>query len=348
MYQPEGTVTLDVVNSGVPPQVTLQRLLNGARVTQVLYVSAKLGIADLLAADPMTADELAAAVGAHADALYRVLRAGASLGVLQELEPRRFALTPLGALLRSDHPDTVRPLAIFVGEEAYRAAGDLLYSAMTGATAFEHMYGMSHFAYLAEHPEASAIFNQTMSARTRQAASAVVAAYDFAGARAVVDVGGGQGALLTAILLAHPELRGALMDLPHVVAGAEPGLREAGVVDRCTLVGGDFFAAVPAGYDLYALRRVIHDWDDERGVVILRNCAQAMAPHGKVLVIEAVMESGAEAYPTVFLDVQMLLLSGGRERTAAEYGRLFAAAGLRLARIIPTRAGASILEGEHA
>jgi len=331
----------------VPPQAALQRLLRGARITQVLYAAAKLGIADQLANGPKTSDELATATGAHPDALYRVLRALASLGVFEEREARRFALTPVGALLQSDHPDSMSAFTVFLGEEAYRAWDDLLYSVMTGAPAFDHVYGASHFAYLATHPEASAAFNQTMSDMSRRSASAVVTAYDFAEAGTIVDVGGGQGMLLAAILRAHPALRGVLMDQPHVVASAQAVLAEAGVAERCAVVGGDFFEEVPSGGDIYTLRRIIHDWDDERGSLILRSCARALGPGGKVLVIEDVVAPGSEALNTTFRDLQMLVMTGGRERTEAEYSRLFTASGLRLTRIIPTQADASIIESER-
>ena len=332
--------------SDVSPQVALQRLLHGFRITQLLYVMAKLGIADQLANGPKTSDELATTTGAHPDALYRALRALAVLGVFEEGMERRFSLSPIGALLRTDRPDSLHAFAMFSGTEAYQAWGDLLYSVMTGAPAFDHVYGASHFTYLAAHPEANAIFNRTMSDNSWRA-TAAAAAYDFAEAGTVVDIGGGQGMLLAAILQAHPALRGILMDQPHVVASAQAVLAEAGVAERCAVVEGDFFKEVPSGGDLYTLRRIIHDWDDEHSVVILRNCAQALPSHGKVLVIEAVIEPGGMALPTTLLDVQMMVMNGGRERTAAEYDRLFTAAGLRLTRIIPTPAGASIIEGER-
>jgi hypothetical protein len=323
-------------------------LLNGFRVTQCLVVVATLGVADLLEEGPKTAEELAARTGAHAGALYRVLRALASVGVFEEIAERRFTLTPLAAVLRADHPRSMRATAIFTGEEPYRSWAELLYSVRTGAPAFDHVYGAPHFDYLAQHPEASAMFDQSMSASSRQATSAIVGAYDFAAAGTVADVGGGQGLLLAAVLRANPALRGILFDQPHVVAGAEHVLAEAGVADRCARVGGDFFATAPSGADLYLLRRIIHDWDDERAITVLRNCARAMGSTAKVLVIESVIEAGNEASRAKFMDLQMLVMNGGRERTAEEYQRLFATAGLRLTRIIPTGSGESLIEGERA
>lgn len=326
-------------------QAEMQRLIIGYRVTKLLYAAATLGIADLLADGPQTVEELGEMVGAHADALYRALRALASVGVFTEITHRRFALTPLADLLRTDHPRSMRAVAIFNGEEAYRAWGDLLYSLRTGAPAFAHVFGLPHFDYLAQHAEANAVFNQTMSANTVRSVAAIVGAYAFPATGVVVDVGGGHGALITAVLRAYPGLRGVLFDQPHVVEGAASTLEEAGVEERCVRVGGDFFAPpLPAG-DVYLLRQIIHDWDDERSIAILRHCAEA-APAGKVLVIEALVPPGNEPSPAKFLDLQMLvMMNGGRQRTEDEYQQLFAAAGLRLTRVVPTNSDFSIVEG---
>lgn len=333
----------------IPPQVVLHQMMNGYRVTQMLYVVAKLGIADHLEHGPRTVDELAAASGAHADALYRVLRTLASLGVFEEIAPHRFALTPLAEPLRTSHPHSVWALTTFQGEDPYRAWADLLHTVKTGVAAFEYVFGASHFDYLAQHPEASAVFNSTMSENSRRVASAVVAAYDFGGAGGtVVDVGGGHGKLLSTVLQAQPALHGTLFDLPHVVADARPELEAAGVANRCDIVGGDFFAGVPEGGTCYTLRHILHDWDDERSVAILRNCARTLPPQGKALVIEAIVASGNEGPQTKFLDLQMMVMNGGRERTAEEFEALFNAAGLRLTRIIPTTTDANIIEGERA
>lgn len=334
--------------SAPSPQETLQHLLNGYRITQILYVAAKLGLADSLADGPKTVEELAAATGAYADALYRVLRALASIGVFEETAARRFALTPLAECLQTAHPESMRAQALFFGEDSYRSWAELMYSVMTGATAFEHVFGAAHFDYLAQHPEASAIFNRTMSESSRRSAAAITGAYDFSAAGTVVDVGGGQGMLIAAVLRANPALHGILFDQPHVVASAESILAEAGVADRCARIGGDFFASVPPGGGIYTLRHIIHDWDDERSITILRNCAQALAPGGKVVVVERVIEAGNEASWAKFLDLQMLVMNGGRERTAEEFHRLFTAAGLTPPRILPTATDASILEGERA
>ncbi len=323
----------------------MMRLLSGFRVTQLLALAANLGIADLLADGPQTAEELARATATQPDALYRALRALAGVGVFAELDGRRFTLTPLAELLQTTHSDSLRAQVLFQSAEQYRAWADLRHSVTTGAPAFDHVYGAPHFDYLTMHPASSEAFNQAMRVVSRQVAAAVVEAYDFTQADRVVDVGGGQGTLLAAMLRANPALHGALFDLPHVVAGAEPVLRAAGVADRCEIVGGDFFTMAPPEGDLITLHHILHDWDDERSVMILRACAQALRPQAKILVIEAVITPGANAMPTLFLDINMMVMNGGRERTAAEFERLFTAAGLRLTRIIPLRAEASIIEG---
>lgn len=329
----------------VAPQMTMLRMLTGFHVTQMLAVAARLGVADLLAAGLQSAEELAGATGAHPDALYRLLRALANMGIFEALPERRFALTPLGATLRADPPDGMRAFAMFLGDEVYRAWGDLHYTITTGRPAFDHIFGAHNFDYLGAHPASNEIFNQAMSATARREIVAMVAVYDFAGAERVVDVGGGHGLLLSEILQANPTLRGVLFDLPHVVVSAGPMLGAAGVADRYEVAGGDFFTEVPPKGDILTLSHILHDWDDEHCVQILRNCTRALQPAGRLLIIEDVIESGANAPQTLFKDMQMMTLNGGRERTAAEYERLFTAAGLRLNRIIPTQVTTRILEG---
>lgn len=323
----------------------MRSLSYGYRVTQLLYVAVKLGIADLLAGGPQTMEELAAASGAQTDALYRALRVLASFGVFREVAPRRFALTPLAELLRTDHPHSLCAAILVQSEESYRAWGELLYSLQRGAPAFDRVFGMSYFDYLAQHAEASAVFSRNMSENTARSAAALVSAYAFPASGVVVDVGGGHGAFLATLLQAQPGLRGVLFDQPHVVEGAAPTLEAAGVADRCVGVGGDFFMPpLPAG-DIYLLRQVIHDWDDARSSAILRHCAQALTQDGKILVIEALIPSGNDPSPAKLLDLQMLVMTGGRQRTEEEYRQLYATAGLKLLRILPTNTQFSIVEG---
>jgi hypothetical protein len=319
-------------------------MMTGYWISKAIYVAAKLGIADLLADSPHSAEELAAATQTQAGALYRVLRALASVGIFSEETPNRFALTPLAELLRSDTPDSMRALAIMYAEEQYRAWDDVLHSVRTGQPAFEHAFGMPYFDYFATHPEASQVFNEAMVGWTTQVVDAVVAAYDFSPFGTVVDVGGGHGALLAAILKRNATARGILFDVPHVVEGAEPFLTAAAVANRCTLVGGNFFAEIPAGADAYVLAQILHDWDDERSVAILRQVRRAMPDQGKLLVVELVLPEGNDPFMGKWLDLHMLVLLGGRERTAAQYATLLRAAGFELTRIVPLRTGQSIVE----
>ena len=328
------------------PGEDLLRLLLGFRVSQAIVVAAELGLADLLASGPRTTDDLAAAAGVHAPSLYRVLRLLASEGVFAETEAGRFALTPMAAALRRDAPGPVRAHALQIGQGAvWRAWGSLGHAVRTGATAFEHVHGVDFFGYYRQHPEARARFDQLMAAQTAAAARAVAAAYDFSPLRTVVDVGGGRGALAIGLLEAHPHLRGIVFDQPAVVAEARPAIEAAGVTERCETVGGDFFAAVPEGGDAYLLKYILHDWDDERALAILRACRRAMPDDGRLLVVEVLVPRGNGPSYAKSLDVNMLVNLGGRERTEAEYRALYAAAGFDLTRTIPAQGELHILEG---
>lgn len=331
-----------------PAPVALLRLMTGYWVSKALNVTAELGVADLFRDGPRTSDELAGMCGADPPTLYRLLRALASVGVFSEAPGRKFSLTPLAELLRSDNPGSMRALARMYGSEQYRAWDGLLESVRTGAPAFDRVFGASYFDYLAQNPEASAVFNEAMTGWTTQVADAVVAAYDFTGAGTVVDVGGGHGLLLATILRAFPEAKGVLFDVPQVVAGSQPLLEAHGVAPRCETVGGDFFASVPPGGDVYLLAQILHDWDDDKSRLILGNCHRAMGTSGKLLVVEQVIPPGNEPFLGKWLDLHMLVLLTGRERTEAEYRELLGAAGFDLARVVPTWSGASIIEAVRA
>ena len=328
----------------------LQQLVWGKATTQCLFVAAKLGIADLLADGPQTVDELAAETETSAEALYRVLRLLASLDVFVELEPRQFALTPMAELLQADAPCSFRDYAIVHGSEWYnRAWAHLLYSVEKNEPAFDLACGLSLFDFMELNPDAATDFNNSMTALSRFEAAGVCAAYDFSDCKKVVDVGGGHGRLLTEVLAANPALDGILYDRPNVVDAARAELESSEFGVRCRVAGGDFFAGVPTGGDVYLLKHIIHDWDDERSAVILRNCRDAMTVGGRVLVIEGVMPPGNEPSNSKLWDVVMLALtSGGRERTEEEYAALFAQAGLSLSRVVPTHAVVSIVEGTAA
>jgi O-methyltransferase domain/Dimerisation domain len=326
--------------------MALLRLVNGYQVAQAIHVAAVLGIADLLRDGPQSTADLAAATGAHAGALYRVLRALASVGVFREGAERRFALTPLGDCLRSDAPEPVGPWATMIGEDYYwQAWGHLLHSVRTGDNAFRHLQGTDVWTYRASRPQASAVFDRAMTGNAQRVVQAVLAAYDFAQFACVVDVGGGQGAFLGALLRRHPAQRGVLVDQPHVVAGAAGVLRALEVSDRCQLAGGSFFAAVPEGGDAYVLKAILHDWEDEDALAILRVCRRALGPAGTVLVIEQVVGAPNESPTTKFSDLNMLVMPGGRERTREEFAALFSAAGLQVTGVVPTGAGVCVVEG---
>lgn len=334
----------------MPPQALLQ-MLTSYRVSQSIYVAAKLRIADLLNDGPRSSDELAKSSGSDSRALYRLLRMLASVGIFAEVDQGCFTLTPLAALLQTGAPGSLRAYAIMNGEDWFwRPWGELLYSVKTGKTAFDHVCGMGIFKYLAQHPEAAEIFNEAMTGFTLTS-TAVVAAYDFSGINTLIDVGGGQGALLAAILKANPQLRGVLFDLPSVIEGAKSLIEAEGVAERCELVAGDFFESVPGGAVAYILKFVIHDWDDDRAVTILKNCHRAVVEDGKLLVVEMVIPPGNEPFYGKLADLNMLVLSGGgRERTEAEYRALFATAGFKLTKIIPTQSPTqfSVIEGVRA
>jgi O-methyltransferase domain/Dimerisation domain len=320
-----------------PPQLVLQQLIQGFQVTQCIYVAAKLGIADLLKDGPRRSEELAQVTGTHAPSLYRVLRLLTAVDLLSEGEEHSFALTPLGTYLRTGVPGSMRATALnYGGEPTWQVWGALLSSVETGEPAYQQVFGCSNWAYRAQHPEAAALFDQTMTEWTASVAPTVASAYDFSSSARLVDVGGGHGQMLASILQAHPTLHAVLFDLPHVVQGASTLLAAAGVADRCEIIAGDAFTAVPAGYEMYLLSRVIHDWDDERAIALLTRCRQAMVPQGKVVLVERVILSGSTP-PLLVLesDVNMLVATGGgKERTDVEYRLLLEAAGFGVSRRI--------------
>ncbi len=320
-----------------PPQLALQQLIQGFLVTQCIYVAAKLGIADLLKDGPRSSEELAQATGTHAPSLYRVLHLLTAVDLLTEGEAHSFALTQLGMYLQTGVAGSMRNTVLFYGDKpSWQVRGALLHSVETGESAYQQVLGLRSWDYHAQHPEYAALFNQMMTDWTASVAPTVAAAFDFSATATLVDVGGGHGQMLASILQAHPTLRGVLFDLPHVVKGAPPLLETAGVASRCEVIGGDAFTAVPADYDTYLLSRVIHDWDDERAITLLTRCQQAMKPQGKVLLVERVIVTGSTLKMLVLQsDVNMLVSTGGKERTDAEYGALLSAAGFELTQLIP-------------
>jgi O-methyltransferase/methyltransferase family protein len=332
-----------------PPAVFLTELAFGMKMTQALYVTAKLGIADLLCAGPRHVSQLAAATETSERSLYRVLRSLAAVGIFRETDPRVFDLTPYAEALRSNVPNSFRNGAIFMGEEwLWNVMGQMLYSVKTGKSAWARVHGSDAFEYLAKNPDHHEIFNRAMTEMTMSAAPAIVEAYDFSPFKTIVDIAGGHGYLLSQILKATPKLRGVLFDVEPVIAGAGTILEEEAVTDKVDLVAGNFFESVPSGADAYIMKHIIHDWDDELSNKILRNIARAMTSHAKLLIVEMVVPEGNEPHFSKVMDLGMLVLPGGVERTLTEYHTLLADAGLSLHRTIPTQTPLSIIEAVKA
>ncbi|MDQ6655349.1 MAG: methyltransferase [Verrucomicrobiota bacterium] len=332
-----------------PPNIILGQMLWGALLQRSLCVATKLGVPDLLAQKAQTAAELAGQTGAHEPSLYRLLRTLSSAGIFSETADHRFELTPISQLLCGDKPGSMRDFAVMLAEEwQWRDWGELMHCIMTGGTGQEKVFGMDSFEFFTKNPESGAVFNRAMTALSAAVVPAIVEAYDFSRVRQVVEIAGGHGLLLAGVLKASAATRGVLFDLPSVTAGAKELLRREGVEDRVELASGDFFQAVPAGADLYTMKHIIHDWDDERSITILRNIRSAMDPAGKVLIIEMVVPEGNTPSASKFLDLQMLVMEGGKERTEEEYRSLYAAAGFKLTRMIATKSPFSLIEGSPA
>lgn len=334
-----------------PAQETMLGLITGYWISQLVFVVAKLGVADVLAKGPCTAEAVAEQVGAHAPFLRRVLRALASVGVFAEGAGGRFRLTPLAQTLRSDRPGSLRDFALMIIDDYnWQAWGGLAHGVVNGRSAFEQVHQSPFFGYLQQHPEKDRIFSASMASISGTENAAVARAYPFGELSRLVDVGGAHGHLLATILRRHRKLRGVLQDQPQVVAGAARSgfIAAPDVRDRCETAGGDFFSSVPAGADGYIMKYIIHDWNDEKSLRILSNCRAAMASDGRVLVVDHVIPPGNAANWGKLLDTNMMVLLSGRERTREEFRDLFARAGLRLKRVISTACPLSILEAVRA
>ena len=329
----------------VPPPVRLFEIAAGFMKTQAIYVAAKLGIADLLKDGPKKVDELANITGVHGNSLYRLLRALASIGIFAEKGDGHFELTPMASALQSDIPMSLRPYVLLLGDKSWwEPWGNLLHSVKTGEAAFDHIFGMGYSEYLETHPDIAKIFNECMTSVSQAHNPAIVGSYDFSSFQKIVDVGAGHGSLLTAILKANPTATGILFDLPHVVNSIDKSNVEIG--GRCEIMGGDFFEEVPAAGDAYILKQIIHDWNDELSIKILKNCHKAMTEKGRVLIIEAVIEPGNAQSISKFFDLHMLVTGpGAKERTESDFRSLFNAAGFELSNIIPTASSFCIIEG---
>jgi len=318
------------------PGLDLLSLINGFQITQAIHVASTLRIADHLNEGARSAGELAGLTKSHPDALYRLLRALAAVGVFREEQGRKFALTPMGDCLRTESTTPLGAWAEVVGSPYFwQTWGHLLHSIQTGENAFQDLNGKDVWQFRAEHPEYGAAFDRAMTQLSRGSAEAVIRAYDFSPFRHVVDVGGGQGLMLAAILRAHPHMRGTLFDQPDVVARANAVLAKRGVMHRCDIVGGSFFEKVPEGADAYLMRVVIHDWEDDEAIAILKVCRRAMGEAAKLLLIERLVASPNEMPAAKFSDLNMLVSPGGRERTREEFSDLFAKSGFELTRVFP-------------
>lgn len=329
------------------PSLEAQRLMSGFRAYQMTVAACRLMLPDLVAGGAKSAAELAAETGTHPGSLHRMLRGLAVWGVFVEMPDGKFGPTPLSDTFRSDRPG-LRNMTIMLSEEGYQAWGDVMYSLRTGKSAYQHMFGKSHFDRLGEDSEMAAHFNAAMVEFSSRVAATFAAAFDFTGVGTAVDVGGGNGAVLIGVLQAHPEMRGVLFDLPQGLAGAHEKLVAAGVSERARLEEGSFFDAVPSGADLYILKSIVHDWDDERALAILQNCVRAMHSRSRLVLLERKLperiENRDDAFTTVMGDVHMMVVLGGKERTTNEYRQLLDQAGLRMTRDVPIESDITAFE----
>jgi hypothetical protein len=326
-----------------PPEAQIAEIMLSQLVPRLVWLAATLRLADHLAEGPKTAEQLASPTGTHPPALYRILRTLASVGFFSEDEQHRFVLQPLGAVLRSGTPSHAAALTLG-GELFTRSLDNLLHSVETGKPSFERAFGVPIFDWLGGHPSQASLFNHTMVGFHGMEPPAVADAYDFSGFRVIADIGGSTGNMLATILSRHRQPRGILFDLPHVVSEAPAVLQERGVADRIRIEAGSFFDGVPSGADAYVLSHVIHDWSQEQCLTVLGHCRRAMSSESRLLIIEMVLPEGDAPHPGKLLDIIMLTIPGGEERTPAQYGALLERAGFRMTRIVPTASLVSIVE----
>jgi hypothetical protein len=331
------------------PYADINQIARGYAPAACLWAAAKLDVAELLAGGPTPVSELARATHTEENALYRILRALASINVFRETVPRTFENTPLSEAMRSGIARSARDEILFEADPLHmNTYAELMHSIETGGTAFKKVTGTEPFEFFRQHSEENDAFNAAMTAITARSVNPLVQSYDFGESGTLADIGGGHGELLTMILQKHRGLRGIVFDLPHVVEGARPRIAEAGLASRCDIVGGDFFQSLPPA-DSYVMKSIVHDWDDERATKILKNCAAALrGTAGKVLLIGFVIVPGNEPDMAKWLDIEMLAMAGGRERTEVEHAALFSKAGLKLARVVRTPSPACVIEAVKA
>jgi len=335
-------------SESVSPAHRLLECVTSSWMAQAAYVAAELRLADLLAEGPRTSEDLAIATGTHAPSLHRLLRALTTIEICREREDGSFEITPMGSLLGTDVPGSLRSWTIWWGAHLWQVWGSLLYSVKTGESARKMLSGTDGFKHLEQDPEAAAVFNEALVELTRLTSKSVVRIYDFSGLKRIVDVGGGYGELLICILRASPATSGVLFDLPHAIEGGKRRFEEAGLASRCEFLEGDFFVSVPGGADAYILKSIIHDWDDKKSKLILENCRSAMGEKGRLLLVERVLpdrlEVSAAHQAAVRTDLTMLVAHAGQERTEAEFRGLLSSAGFRVIRILPVGMTFSVIE----
>lgn len=333
------------MENALPPKVIISQMIFGYVVAKSIYVAAKLNLADLIAANgPMSTAQLAVKSGAHEESLSRLLRALASAGIFSAGADGKYSLTPMAECLREDSPDSVKAMSLGTGNVFFNSMAELLSTVQTGEPGFPKAIGLLPFEYMGKYPDEAKIFDRMMTDIHGGETAPMIGTYDFSPFKTVVDIGGGNGEVITAILQHFPGVHGVLFDLPHVIDRAANNIVASGLSDRCELVGGSFFETVASGGDAYIMRHIIHDWSDDDAVNILTNCRKAMNPGGKVLVVEAVIEEGNGPSPFKWLDLSMLMI-GGKERTHAQFDIIFTKAGLKLNRIVPFMHDLSVIEG---
>jgi hypothetical protein len=326
----------------------VMRLLNSYRFSQAVSVATRLGIPDLLASGAKTPEELAKLVSAQPDALYQTLRASSSCGVFAEDDKGRFTNTPMSECLRSDAPGPGRNTALLMGELFFATFGELMHSVRTGMPAFDKVFGQSFFDFLSTHKELGQLFDSQMTALYEREVDAILNAYDYPSAGRILDVGGGRGTVVRALLARFPDLKCGLFDLPAVVYRARESFVADGLSDRCTIEAGSFLEAIPSGYDTYLLKHVLHDWEDAKCIIILTNIRRAMGNDGRLLVLEHIVPSGNEPSMTKEYDLLMLALFAGMERTEAEFRKLLTKTGFELVRVVHTASLLNVLEARPA
>jgi hypothetical protein len=332
------------------PAEVLMQFACGFVASRALSIVAEIRIADLLANGPKPVAELAKATKTNEDALYRVLRALASLGLFSEVAPRKFGLTAASEFLRSDVPGSMREMVLFFGDPFhFKSYADMMHSVKTGETVAKRVVGMPVFDYFAKNPELAAVFNGAMTEFSAFVIPAALEVYDFSSIGTLMDVAGGHGYVLTSILEKYPKMKGILLEMDHVCEGARERIAKLSCGGRCQVVVGDFFKSVPAGADAIIMKHIIHDWDDEKALTILKNCHRALAgkPKAKVILLDAVIPSGDQPHLGKFIDLEMLLMPGGRERTEEEFRTLFAKAGFQLTRVVPNKSPLAVIEAER-